>query len=148
MFLKVNIGLLQLWLLHRRNKATFRIFILFIAFIVLFAVNSVSSNCIYLRIIFTQLHDALLNQGPVSLRGEYVLESESDGVPLPLGQSNTLTATRPNSQARSSGVFPAASEMQGFDWCCSSISVCNAKIQSSLQTAHNTPPPTPPPRWF
>lgn len=35
-----------------------------------------------------------------------------------------LTATRPNSQARSSGVFPAVSEMHVLDWCCSNISDC------------------------
>lgn len=35
-----------------------------------------------------------------------------------------LTPTRPNSQAKSNGVFPALSTMQGFDWCCRSISDC------------------------
>lgn len=32
--------------------------------------------------------------------------------------------TRPNSQAKSRGVFPAWSLRQGFDWCWSSISLC------------------------
>lgn len=35
-----------------------------------------------------------------------------------------LTPTRPNSHARSRGVFPELSMMQGLDWCCRSISDC------------------------
>lgn len=37
------------------------------------------------------------------------------------------TPTLPNSQARSRGVFPALSTMQGLDWCCSSISDCRQR---------------------
>lgn len=45
-------------------------------------------------------------------------------IPKKKNNSMWLTPTRPNSQARSNGVFPALSTMQGFDWCCRSISDC------------------------
>lgn len=44
----------------------------------------------------------------------------------PLRPLGRLTPTRPNSQARSRGVFPELSTMHGLDWCCSSISDCGA----------------------
>lgn len=46
----------------------------------------------------------------------------SGGRPSPTQPSERLTPTRPNSQARSRGVFPELSTMHGLDWCCSSIS--------------------------
>lgn len=48
-----------------------------------------------------------------------------------LSAPGRLTPTRPNSQARSRGVFPALSTMHGFDWCCSSISDCGCRVQSA-----------------
>jgi len=42
-----------------------------------------------------------------------------------------LTETRPNSQAKSRGVFPAWSLRQGFDWCWSSISLWKHTVQYS-----------------
>lgn len=49
-----------------------------------------------------------------------------------LSAPGRLTPTRPNSQARSRGVFPALSTMHGFDWCCSSISDCGRGVPSAL----------------
>lgn len=49
-------------------------------------------------------------------------EDRADGVSL--SSPGRLTPTRPNSQARSRGVLPELSTMQGLDWCCSSISDC------------------------
>lgn len=47
-----------------------------------------------------------------------------------------LTPTRPNSQARSSGVFPAESEMHGLDWCCSNISDCKIHTHRDISLRH------------
>lgn len=52
----------------------------------------------------------------IKIIGQYQKKKKKDSV--------WLTPTRPNSQARSNGVFPALSTMQGFDWCCRSISDC------------------------
>ena len=58
-------------------------------------------------------------------------EDRADGVPP--SSLGTLTPTRPNSQARSRGVFPELSTMHGLDWCCSSISDCGAAGRSQTR---------------
>lgn len=50
------------------------------------------------------------------------LQGKGSGQLSLLSLEQRLTPTRPNSQARSSGVLPELSTMQGLDWCCSSIS--------------------------
>lgn len=56
-------------------------------------------------------------QRPLSLDVRMV-----DNLQVKQTTGDLLTPTRPNSQARSSGVLPAESEIHGLDWCCSNIS--------------------------
>jgi len=63
------------------------------------------------------------SRGPKKRGGRPLGEEDgADGVAL--SSPGRLTPTRPNSQARSRGVLPELSTMQGLDWCCSSISDC------------------------
>lgn len=56
-----------------------------------------------------------------------------------------LTPTRPNSHARSRGVFPELSMMQGLDWCCRSISDCGEATPQLGEGRDGSRAPPPPP---
>lgn len=78
------------------------------------------------------LEGGVKSRGPKKRGGGPLGEEDgADGVTL--SSLGRLTPTRPNSQARSRGVLPELSTMQGLDWCCSSISDCrDHKVRSGL----------------
>lgn len=78
------------------------------------------------------LEGGVKSRGPKKWGGGPLGEEDgADGVTL--SSLGRLTPTRPNSQARSRGVLPELSTMQGLDWCCSSISDCrDHKVRSGL----------------
>lgn len=88
----------------------------------------------------SKTHSLWVQDPPLPSRGGRRVLPPGFGV---CGRGKVLTFNRPNSQARSRGVFFALLMRQGLDWCCSSISDCGGATWLWGAQHHPVPLPSP-----